>query len=261
MKRILAWLNARWFFLVLLQFIIVLTILAIAIIPDLFYETIDVNRGYLSYTQLDSIFFFLILGAIVLVLNLIWNVLLLIKRKWLKAFIQFICTLVLAFAVLVLGGLWAFFKQTDNFASGLTIPKNIKAEMPGGHCMFGGLGNGSKPEIIAKNSGEFEIKCGMQPGIYTYKVWLKEIPKGEVYLKVYEYTRDAELGIGYGTIVSVHNSSDTLTAFSLHGDFMIYAGNWAQTYAARYELWYKAEGSNKSTKLNQKIYLTEGWMR
>ena len=43
--------------------------------------------------------------------------------------------------------------------------------------------------------------------------------------------------------------------------FTIYEGDWEDYYAARIEVWHKNASSGEETKLLEKIYRVEGWMR
>lgn len=41
----------------------------------------------------------------------------------------------------------------------------------------------------------------------------------------------------------------------------IYEGDWDDYYAARIEVWFKNAETNQESKLLEKVYRVEGWMR
>ena len=43
--------------------------------------------------------------------------------------------------------------------------------------------------------------------------------------------------------------------------FTIYEGDWEDYYAARIEVWHKDASTQKETKLLEKVYRVDGWMR
>ena len=54
------------------------------------------------------------------------------------------------------------------------------------------------------------------------------------------------------------------TEFGLVADkqqFSIYEGDWGDYYAARIEVWHKDASTGVETKLLEKTYRVEGWMR
>ena len=44
-------------------------------------------------------------------------------------------------------------------------------------------------------------------------------------------------------------------------EFTIYEGDWEDYYAARIEVWHKDASTQKETKLLEKVYRVDGWMR
>ena len=113
-----------------------------------------------------------------------------------------------------------------------------------------------------------------QPGQYRYMAYVPAIPeKGEIYLKLYEATTHLPLskaGVKAKTTLSVE-PSDTSKIYMMKDEepgrwnkkdrFTIHEGSWGDYYAARVELWYKPESSDKEQLLHSVIYKIEGWSR
>ncbi|GEM_PF-6299119 len=112
----------------------------------------------------------------------------------------------------------------DNFADDLEIPKNIKFERP-------------KTEIdtlAVKLENTFEIKNGVQPGIYEYYFWFKPKEKGELYLKVSEISKNIPLSeqqIKSTSLINVQ-AKDSLQLF--HKEFTIYEGDGGNSTVQRF---------------------------
>lgn len=183
-----------------------------------------------------------------------------IVRLFKKQYAAGICQVLISGGIGVLGLLFLsfhlMFYPYDYFASGLEIPKDILFNTPkeSGASTF-------------REPNDFELYESFQPGIYTYDVWLKDLPTGAIYFKAYEVTENTPLSAdrlpGQSEIKIEKPITNTPVILSLPAqeDFTIYEGDWGDPYLARFELWFKPDAGGKEKKLSEKIYKIEGWMR
>jgi len=122
------------------------------------------------------------------------------------------------------------------------------------------------PELYAEdinNSLSFEIKDGMQPGIYLLEAWINPRKPGELYVKVFETKTGKRLSEERITPSSTRVASwseDGKTFFPYNAEIIVYEGDWSHQYEARFELWHKSK-SGKETKIVEKIRMINGWER
>ena len=108
-----------------------------------------------------------------------------------------------------------------------------------------------------------QVWDGIQGGIYQYRFYYPALPDGEVFLRCFEVTENIALSASRlkdASTVEVKNH----TEFGLIADmqqFIIYEGDWEDYYAARIEVWHRNASTGEETKLLEKIYRVEGWMR
>ncbi len=99
------------------------------------------------------------------------------------------------------------------------------------------------------------------PGIYEYALWLNSKEDGVVYIKAFEVTKEFELSVSRikerSSLRVYKNSSMQL----YHTDFTIYEGDWGYPYAARIELWFDSDASEKDEMLFSNNFVIEGWSR
>ena len=99
--------------------------------------------------------------------------------------------------------------------------------------------------------------------MYQYSFYYPELPDGDVFLRCFEVTENIELStsrLRKASTVKVIGH----TEFGMIADkqsFTIYEGDWGDYYAARIEVWHKNARTEEETKLLEKIYRVEGWMR
>lgn len=148
--------------------------------------------------------------------------------------------------------------QSDSFGKDHPIPEGMAYEIPK---------DGSAPfEPIVDTLSEdnyLQVWNCIQGGIYQYCFSYPALPDGEVFLRCFEATENIELSASRlkdASTVEVKNH----TKFGLVADkqmFTIYEGDWEEYYAARIEVWHKNASTGKETKLLEKTYRVEGWMR
>ena len=108
-----------------------------------------------------------------------------------------------------------------------------------------------------------QLRNGVQGGVYLYSFSYPALSDGEVYLRCYEATEGIELSasrLKEASTVEVKNHTD-FGPIAEEQQFTIYEGDWDDYYAARIEVWHKDAKTGVATKLMDKTYRVEGWMR
>ena len=188
----------------------------------------------------------------------------LLKRNYRNSFLSFctICLFGLLFYYFFIYAFLYFQSAPDKYADKLTIPKNIKINLPSDTTF-------SIKEQV--QFPDFQLYNSVQPGIYIYTIWTKNIEKGYCYLKAFEVTHNDPLSVDRlkeRSKIEIHNPTDSIAMFSMgqtqynvDRDFTIYEGDWDKPYAARFEVWFVPANSGQERKLVEKNFKIEGWMR
>ena len=100
-------------------------------------------------------------------------------------------------------------------------------------------------------------------GMYMYDFYYSALPEGDIYLRCFEATKNIPLSEGSILDESRVSRSATTSFTQLVNKkrFTIYEGDWEDYYAARIEVWHKDASTQKETKLLEKVYRVDGWMR
>jgi len=175
------------------------------------------------------------------------------KFWWLFLLAVIICVGIYFAAV----GLIAFANsQPDSFGKDHPMPENIAYEVPM-------VENTPGPEVANLSEDNYlQLWESVQDGVYEYSFYYPSLADGKVFLRCYEVTENIELSasrLRKATTVAVKNHSDFGQIVDKQR-FTIYEGDWDDYYAARVEVWHK-DAAGKETKLMEKIYRVEGWMR
>ncbi|MCK4828735.1 hypothetical protein KA005_74075 [bacterium] len=117
--------------------------------------------------------------------------------------------------------------------------------------------------IKAKEELTFEVKDGMQPGIFLIEGWINLTEPGDAYVKVFETKTGKRLSkkmiiLRSTRMVSWSNGGNTF--FPYNARVVVDEGDWNHQYEARFELWHKAK-NGKETKLAEKTRMIHGWQR
>lgn len=146
---------------------------------------------------------------------------------------------------------------SDSFGKDHPIPQGMTYEIPLEE-------NAPAPAVdTLSNDSYLQLWNGIQGGIYLYSFYYPALSDGEVYLRCYEASNNLELSASRLRGASTVEVKDH-TAFGLVADkqqFSIYEGDWGDYYAARIEVWHKDASTGVETKLLEKTYRVEGWMR
>jgi hypothetical protein len=118
------------------------------------------------------------------------------------------------------------------------------------------------PKPLPKNR-YFEVKDGMQPGIYMISAAVNPTEPGFAYIKAFNAKSGERLSEGRMTPRSVRYlgwSDHGKTLFPYGSEVTVYEGDWSSTYKARFELWHRPnKGAEK--KLAEKTRMINGWQR
>lgn len=182
------------------------------------------------------------------------------KKEWWQSvgsaigcIVCFIAFYIISFIYLIVSS-----SQPDPFGKEHPIPEGMEYEIP--------LNENAPVEVIVDGFSEKEclqVWNDFQGGLYQYSFYYRELPDGDVFLRCFEVTENIELSTSRLRKASTVKVIDH-TEFGMIADkqnFTIYEGDWEDYYAARIEVWHKNASSGEETKLLEKIYRVEGWMR
>lgn len=203
------------------------------------------------------------LFIVIIVLLVIQGIILiycLCKKEWWQSvgsaigcIVCFIAFYIISFIYLIISS-----SQPDPFGKEHPIPEGMEYEIP--------LNENAPVEVIVDGFSEKEclqVWNDFQGGLYQYSFYYPELPDGDVFLRCFEVTENIELSTSRLRKASTVKVIDH-TEFGMIADkqnFTIYEGDWGDYYAARIEVWHKNASTGEETKLLEKIYRVEGWMR
>lgn len=202
---------------------------------------------------------FIVFVALLVVQGIIF-IYCLCKKEWWQSvgsaigcIVCFIAFYIISFIYLIVSS-----SQPDPFGKEHPIPEGMEYEIP--------LNENAPVEVIVDGFSEKEclqVWNDFQGGLYQYSFYYPELPDGDVFLRCFEVTENIELSTSRLRKASTVKVIDH-TEFGMIADkqnFTIYEGDWGDYYVARIEVWYKNARTGKETKLLEKIYRVEGWMR
>lgn len=206
----------------------------------------------------DCLFF-----GVVLFILVSW-VVLLISKQWKKCLYSFLITILVVCALsipMVFINLYA--PIPDDFGRRHSIPDGLEYTIP--------FEEYSDPAVVIDSLDTdtyLQIWDYFQGGIYKYDFYYGPLPAGEIFLRCYEATKDIRLSAKTAFGDRIYDESkvaiDSTYSFSKlvnQQRFTIYEGDWGDYYAARIEVWHKNAQTGQETKLMEKVYRVEGWMR
>ena len=204
---------------------------------------------------LETIIGILLLLVIIALLTS-W-VLLLINKQWLKALLSFIVSAVVGCILLIPLTLSAM-SGPDGFGKDHPIPEGLEYNLP---LPF--ESEKVEPVDSLNNQTYLQIWNDIQGGLYKYDFYYGSLGRGEIFLRCYEVTSNMALSedrlIEESRVkVSPQNQFGQVVNKQ---SFTIYEGDWDDYYAARIEVWFKNAETNRESKLLEKVYRVEGWMR
>ena len=204
---------------------------------------------------LETIIGFLLL-LVIIALLISW-VLLLINKQWLKVLLSFTVSFVVGCILLIPLTLSAM-SGPDGFGKDHPIPEGLEYNLP---LPF--ESEKVEPVDSLNNQTYLQIWNDIQGGLYKYDFYYGSLGRGEIFLRCYEVTSNMALSedrlIEESRVkVSPQNQFGQVVNKQ---SFTIYEGDWDDYYAARIEVWFKNAETNQESKLLEKVYRVEGWMR
>lgn len=174
----------------------------------------------------------------------------LFSRKWYTVIVQLLIGLLSTLVFIVM------FNPRNLLFSNLDIPEDIECTKP--------IEMNSKTNIDSLlnlneyNKKLFLVSCG-QLGMYKVFTKLKIKEDGQIYLKAYEDVGNIQLSAAKLRARTKTNIfKDQIIDYT--PEFTIYEGAWESYYVGRIELWF-IPSSGKEYKLNEELFLIEGWIR
>lgn len=116
---------------------------------------------------------------------------------------------------------------------------------------------------VFPDTSHFDIKDGMQRGIYLLDAAVNPTAPGILYVKVFDANSGAQLSAERITPRSTRVaawSKDGVTYFPYQAEITIYEGDWSTEFEARFELWHKDDAGHE-TKMMETTRLIYGWQR
>ncbi len=171
-------------------------------------------------------------------------------------------------AMILASLLWPFVDPSDGFGKEHFIPEGLEYSIPLNHNTTVKDGEWithyEEPMIDSTDVDSYlQIWNDSEGGRYLYDFSYPALSAGTIYLKCYEYSENIPLS----TDVMRRNTSvpcTTTHSFSTlvsKREFVIYEGDWGDYYAVRVEVWHCDSATRQETKLTEKIFRMEGWMR
>ena len=198
-----------------------------------------------------------ILLLLVIIALLISWVLLLINKQWLKFLLSFTVSFVVGCILLIPLTLSAM-SGPDGFGKDHPIPEGLEYNLP---LPF--ESEKVEPVDSLNNQTYLQIWNDIQGGLYKYDFYYGSLGRGEIFLRCYEVTSNMPLSEDR----LIEESRVKVSPQKQFGQvvnkqsFTIYEGDWDDYYAARIEVWFKNAETNQESKLLEKVYRVEGWMR
>ena len=184
-------------------------------------------------------------------------VILIINKKWLKVLLSFIASAVVV-CILWLSLVLSAMSGPDGFGKEHPIPEQLEYNLPLSY-------ESDKIEVVDSLDTKtyLQIWNDFQGGLYKYDFYYGSLESGDIFLRCYEVTSNTPLSEDR----LIERSRVKISPQKQFGkvvnkqSFTIYEGDWDDYYAARIEVWFKSSETNKESKLMEKVYRVEGWMR
>ena len=146
----------------------------------------------------------------------------------------------------------------DGFGKEHPIPEQLEYNLPLSY-------ESDKIEVVDSLDTKtyLQIWNDFQGGLYKYDFYYGSLGPGEVFLRCFEVTSNIPLSEDR----LIEQSRVKISPQKQFGkvvnkqSFTIYEGDWEDYYAARIEVWFRSAETKKESKLMEKVYRVEGWMR
>lgn len=185
------------------------------------------------------------------IVELVLIVLLLLRKRWNRFFLSVV--LMLGIVVLLVPFSFLAMSAPDGYARHHPIPDGVKLNIP--LC--------DEESVVDSSDTDSFLQVYGSLGVYEYDFYYPRLAAGEIFLRCFEAGKNEPLSaesIENGSAVG-HAAVIDLTKVVEKQRFTIYEGDWEEYYAVRVEVWHRDSVTHKETKLMEKLYRMEGWMR
>ena len=235
MKRIVNWLIDYWWviplFMVLQMFVI---LVVMYLLPGDWVELIVS-----------------ILWELAAVVELLLLALLLFRKKW-KIFFTSLA-LMLGIVFIMVPFSFLAMAAPDGYAPHHPIPEGMELNIP----------LDDEDAVVDSNDSDSFLQIYGSLGTYEYDLYYPQLSAGTIFLRCFEVGKNEQLSAeSMEDRTSVGQS--VVTQFSKVVEkqrFTIYEGDWEEYYAVRVEVWHRDSTTHQETKLLEKRYRMDGWMR
>ena len=185
------------------------------------------------------------------IVELVLIALLLLRKRWNRFFLSVV--LMLGIVVLLVPFSFLAMSAPDGYARHHPIPDGVKLNIP--LC--------DEESVVDSSDTDSFLQVYGSLGVYEYDFYYPRLAAGEIFLRCFEASKNEPLSaesIENGSAVG-HAAVIDLTKVVEKQRFTIYEGDWEEYYAVRVEVWHRDSVTHKETKLMEKLYRMEGWMR
>lgn len=185
------------------------------------------------------------------IVELVLIVLLLLRKRWKRFFLSVV--LMLGIVVLLVPFSFLAMSAPDGYARHHPIPDGVKLNIP--LC--------DEESVVDSSDTDSFLQVYGSLGVYEYDFYYPRLAAGEIFLRCFEAGKNEPLSaesIENGSAVG-HAAVIDLTKVVEKQRFTIYEGDCEEYYAVRVEVWHRDSVTHKETKLMEKLYRMEGWMR
>jgi hypothetical protein len=253
----LAWLD-RYFYSGLLPFFVFVTTLVL--VPIVIIGVVGTGSTLLLGTLLSLYKITVVVAVVGIVAATVWNF---AQGRTALGLVN-LCGLLLSGTLLALATYLpdmvldlTLGQSEDHFADNLTLPEGIEIKRPLRESPFLSL----EIEAGRYTTPTFELRKGVQPGIYYAEIWDNPGEPGHFYLRAFEVTRGSSLSRDRLMEKSVRAgwSDDGAEQFFSSMEFTLYEGDHGDRYAARIEVWFVPDSGQPVRKINEGTWMVEGW--
>lgn len=181
------------------------------------------------------------------------------NKKWRESILSFTSSVIIIIAFTYISAVIALYGPSkDDFGRNHPIPEGLDYSIPLD------MDTQQMASVDSLDTDSYlQIQNNFQGGMYLYDFHYGALPAGDIYLKCYEITENLPLSaerILETSKVSIDRST-SFTRLVSKQRFTIYEGEWGDYYAARIEVWHIDSETRQESKLYEKVYRVEGWMR
>lgn len=252
----MAWLMEKWW---IAPLVVLGLLLLVALFIDWFGNTEPTEWVY-TITML--------VGALSMVLLIVAAVACFVHKKIGRGIEIIVADIVLTGLVLMGGTALSMMAASapEHFAKNHPIPQGMKLNDPLKiEITYPYRDTCYTADLLDTNDSDTWLQLNGGNGIYSYDLYYPALSDGYVFLRCFEATSglplsDEDIPIVSETSVRSHDAFGQV-ANMRQNEFTLYEGDFDEFYAVRVEAWHRDSLSGTETKLLEKLYRLDGWMR